>query len=753
MIRPDGRLRWQRWTCRAVFDPSGDLLEYQIVGRDITGRKRIEERLRAQGLFAQTLIEAMPVPVFFQDRQGLYRGCNKAFETLRGLARQDLVGRSVQDVFQPQEAAIAADKDRDLLRRGGRQVYETGLETTAGPRHVIVRKSVFRDADGKADGLIGIVLDITDRKRAEVAASKVRDDLEAGLARHAGELREANRRLVAEVAERQRIESELRRNSQFLETVLNAIQDGICVLSPDMTVLKVNQAMRALYNQATPLEGRKCHVVYRASDEPCEHCPTLRTLATGKLAIGVVPKVESGVETGWVELYAYPLFGEDGAVIGVAEIVRDVTARKKLEAELAVALERAETASRAKGAFLANMSHEIRTPLNAVLGYVQLMLRDHLDARQRERLAVVEESATALLAIINDILDYSKIEAGRLEIKAEPFDLVRCLEAVVKEQEVLARDKGLELLLELPPDLPPDRARRRAASAPDPAQSGQQCRQVHRQGPGDGVGRPGGRHRPGRGGRRPGPAASGRGRYGHGHSRAAAGHHLRQLHPGGPRAHPPPGRHRAWTGHLPPAGRAHGWRGLHGEPARAGKRVLAVVPVRDRPGRGAGRETDRACPGCRRLAAATHPAGRGQPDQSGLCCGPAHEPWPSGGAGREWPGRPGVFVQGRRGRGAHGHPDAGHGRPDRHPGHPGRAHGHRSGFGGGGPFGLRPGPGTRAVPGRRFGRIHHQTVRRGGVFRRGAARVVAPGPAGLPGPGRGPRCRRNRWGRAWTPAC
>jgi PAS domain S-box-containing protein len=454
VVRPDGRLRWQRWIWRAIFDAQGTLVEYQAVGRDITGRKLAEERLRSQCLFAQTLIEAMPAPVYFRDAKGRYQGCNKAFESLLGVPRERLLGQDVH-AFHPEALAdIYAQKDRELLRRGGRQVYETSLDTVAGMRHVLVRKSVFHDVDGKAAGVIGVVLDITDRKQAEAAATKVRDDLEAGLARHAGELREANRRLVAEVAERQRIEVQLRRNTLFLETVLNAIQDGLCVLSPDLAILKVNDAMRSMYADRGEPEGRHCYEIYRGLDAPCEHCPTLRALATGKLAIGVVSKFEAGQEVGWIELYCYPLFGEDGAVTGVTEIVRDVTTRKKLEAELADALERAEAGSQAKGAFLANMSHEIRTPLNAVLGYVQLMLHDHLEPRQRERLTVVEESAGTLLSIINDILDYSKIEAGRLEIKEEPFDLVRCLEAVVKEQEVLARDKGLELLLVCEPGLP-----------------------------------------------------------------------------------------------------------------------------------------------------------------------------------------------------------------------------------------------------------------------------------------------------------
>jgi len=454
VLRPDGRLRWQRWTCRAIFDAAGRLLEYQAVGRDITGRKRAEERLRAQCLFAQTLLEAMPAPVYYKDANGRFQGCNKAFESLLGMPREQVIGHDDYAVLPAEQAAVHIGKDRELIHRGGRQFYETSLETAIGQRHVLLRNSLFRDGDGNVAGIIGIALDITERKQAEVAATRIRSDLEAGLARHAEELREANSRLTAEVAERQRIEVELRRSTLFLESVLNAIQDGICVLGPDMTVLKANKAMRMLYAKHGEPEGQKCHAAFRSQPSPSAKCPFHHTLSTGKLAICSVPKLDGDEAVGWLEIYSYPLFAEDGAVSGVTEIVRDVTARKKLESELAAALELAEAGSQAKGAFLANMSHEIRTPLNAVLGYVQLMLHDSLESRQRERLTVVEESAATLLSIINDILDYSKIEAGRMEIKAEPFDLMRCLEAVIREQEVLARDKGLELTLDCDPGLP-----------------------------------------------------------------------------------------------------------------------------------------------------------------------------------------------------------------------------------------------------------------------------------------------------------
>ncbi len=457
VVRPDGRLRWQRWTCRAVFDASGRLTEYQAVGRDVTARKLAEHRLRTQSAQVRTLLEALPLPVFSKDADGRYTGCNQAFEDLIGRTRAQFIGKTLRDLCGLEVAEPYASLDRELLARGGRQVYEATLPTTAGWRSMRIHKAALPDAEGGDGpvGIIGVAIDVTERKLAEAAATKVRDDLEAEAARLAEELGRARERLSGEADAREKAEARLRQETRVLETLLAASQDGICVLSPDLTVVMANRAMRAMHAGSGEPKGRKCHEVYRCLGMPCKDCPALRAMATGKLAMSLMPRSAAG-ETGWLELFSFPLFDDAGGVTGVVEIVRDVTAGKKLEAELAAALERAEAGSQAKGAFLANMSHEIRTPLNAVLGYVQLMLRDRLDPPQRERLSVVEESAATLLSIINDILDYSKIEAGRLELKNETFDLPRCLTAAVKEQEVLARNKGLDLRLDIAPDVPRD---------------------------------------------------------------------------------------------------------------------------------------------------------------------------------------------------------------------------------------------------------------------------------------------------------
>lgn len=139
---------------------------------------------------------------------------------------------------------------------------------------------------------------------------------------------------------------------------------------------------------------------------------------------------------------------------GEVWLLEDITEKKEHQQRLVEAREQAEAASRAKDAFLATVSHEIRTPMNGVIGMTNMLLESRLDPRQRELAETVSNCAEALVVVINDILDYSKIESGGMELENEPFDVRACVEDCLQLFSGQAASKGVELLYEMPPDCP-----------------------------------------------------------------------------------------------------------------------------------------------------------------------------------------------------------------------------------------------------------------------------------------------------------
>ncbi|MGF1787132.1 ATP-binding protein [Photobacterium swingsii] len=156
-------------------------------------------------------------------------------------------------------------------------------------------------------------------------------------------------------------------------------------------------------------------------------------------------------ESYWVELDISPVTDSTGEIVRFIAVERDITQRRQVEEQLEAALKEATRATRAKSEFLANMSHEIRTPMNAIMGFTELLLEKPMHAEHREQLELVHRSAGNLVAIINDILDYSKIEAGKLSLTNEAFDLQEVLESTIDLCGYQAKEKELPLVMNIAP--------------------------------------------------------------------------------------------------------------------------------------------------------------------------------------------------------------------------------------------------------------------------------------------------------------
>lgn len=244
------------------------------------------------------------------------------------------------------------------------------------------------------------------------------------------------------------------------QLILQSVSDGIFGIDRDGNTLFVNPAAaRMVGYSADELLGKSVHDLTHhtrpdGSHYPADECLNYRVMQNGQASSASDDLYWRKDGTSFpVEFRSSPMI-DQGKITGLVIAFTDITQRKETEAAFMEAKEVAEAANRAKTEFLANMSHEIRTPMNGVIGMAQLLRMTPLNEEQQEYLSSIELSSENLLSLINDILDLSKVESGRVELENIDFSLARCVSDIVTMQSGKLSEKGLTYEINLDDGLP-----------------------------------------------------------------------------------------------------------------------------------------------------------------------------------------------------------------------------------------------------------------------------------------------------------
>ncbi len=420
---------WRDYEARVIASGAEEVI---AIVRDITARKAVMEALRESESRYRTLVESLPQKIFLKDRNSAYVSCNTSYARGLGIESLDIVGKSDYDFYPPEKAEQYRADDQRIMARGKAEEVEEQIVQEGQVHWVLVVKTPVWDGAGHVNGILGISWDITERKRAEQELEEYRDRLEE----------------MVEVRTAQLRESEERQRAQYKSVPVPTYTwqwQG-----DDFIFVDYNDAARDLtQGKLARLLGVRASELYR--DRP-EMLANFSRCFVGRAAI---------VAEGWYQLeplednrylsIKYAFVPPDSVLVHID----DITERKRAEEQVARARDAAEAANRAKSAFLANMSHEFRTPLNVVLGFAQMMRRDPmLSPQQLDNLDVITRSGEHLLSLINDVLEISKIEAGRATLTESSFDLYILLGDLEDMFRPRAERKGLRFVFDLAADLP-----------------------------------------------------------------------------------------------------------------------------------------------------------------------------------------------------------------------------------------------------------------------------------------------------------
>jgi PAS domain S-box-containing protein len=437
-IRKDGSRFPAVVSVTALRDAGDTIIGYLLIGTDNTARKRAEAALLKAGALQNAIFNSANFSSIATDAKGVIQIFNVGAERMLGYAAEEVMNKvTPAEISDPLEIvaraeALSAELETPIApgfealvfkaSRGIEDIYELTYIRKDGSRlPAVVSVTALRDAEGAIIGYLLIGTDNTARKQIE--------------------------------AEQKQLSQRLRDHQFYTRSLFESNIDALMTTDASGIISDVNKQMESLTGcTRDELIGAPFKTFFTDPD---------RAEAGIRLALSkrkvtdyeLNARDRLGKET-VVSYNATTLYDRDRRLQGVFAALREITERKQYESSLREATHRAEHANSAKSEFLANMSHEIRTPLNAVIGLGYLLEHTALSEDQRQLLAKIQFGGRALLGVINNVLDLSKIEAGEMSLEDEPFDLPDLIRDLGQLLAPQASAKGIELLVQAAPSLP-----------------------------------------------------------------------------------------------------------------------------------------------------------------------------------------------------------------------------------------------------------------------------------------------------------
>ncbi len=399
-----GQLIWCSITATSVKDDKGKPLWIDGILEDVSTQKRVERELLESKELFRLVFENSAAAITVTDRNEKIIAWNPFAEKMLEMGKDELFNKPVKEIYPPKEwkrmrsfrireKDVASEVETQVIKKGGSLV------------DVSVSISILKDIEGNITGAIGIMRDITNQK----------------------------------IAERRLKDSEYK-----TRVILDNSAAAITLTDENENIISWNKFTEQLLGMKKPdLYLKHISVLYPKEEWKKIRDENIRKIGSRHhMETKIIHKDGRIID---IDLSVNVLMDSSGKIIGSVGIMQDNTERKQAQEMLLQAKIAAEEASNAKTMFLANMSHEVRTPMNAIIGMIDLTLDTSLSDEQKDNLNTAKDAAGNLLNLLNDILDLSRVEAGKIHLEAIEFDVRNVLHSVCKGLTVLARNKNLEL--------------------------------------------------------------------------------------------------------------------------------------------------------------------------------------------------------------------------------------------------------------------------------------------------------------------